>query len=132
MSFMTGVIDDDSLHGDADGFALDIHIPWYRSLPLSCVIDLRVEVDGTAVAKEDLSLAVNGNSYRWAELAGRHDEFWFVQDALRVSAPLDRPIGTGDDASVTVRLDTRIPYILTGPDSALNSSVQVTRTLTAL
>src|SRR3954471_11180371 len=122
------MLDDDALRAAAEGFELDLHLSWYRSLPLSSVEAVELTVNGEAVARDEIRFAVNGHEYALDELADRWDEIWFVLDpaTLRVARPLVRP---GDEADVTVRLVNRIPYILIGPDTALRFAQERTRTL---
>ena len=35
MTFATTMLDDDGLRASSDGFEVDVHLSWYRSLPLS-------------------------------------------------------------------------------------------------
>jgi hypothetical protein len=55
---------------------------------------------------------------------------WFVLDpaTIRVPRPLVQP---GETAEVTVRLGNRIPYILIGPDQALEYVTEKSKTLVA-
>ena len=47
------VIEEGTLLVDEDSLSFDIRIPWYRSLPLSCVEGLEVRVDSTSVPAAD-------------------------------------------------------------------------------
>jgi hypothetical protein len=118
MSLASTLFDVDALRAAEDGFELDIHLNWYRSLPLSSVKTLELTVDGEAVDRADIAFALNGNEYSLDELQQRWDELWYVLDpaTLRVSRPLVRK---GHEADVSLRLGSRIPYIVTGPDHAL-------------
>jgi len=101
----------------ADGDLLfDLSEPWYRSLPVSCITDLDVTVDGTRIATEDLSITIGGVTRTLAECADAWEEFWFVQDPALVRAS---GISAGDSARIGVHLAMRIPYIMIGPATAL-------------
>ena len=52
----------------ADGIAVSVQLPWYRSLWLSAVDDVAASVNGVAVPKDDLRFELNGTSYRIEEL----------------------------------------------------------------
>jgi hypothetical protein len=130
MSLAASMLDDDALRAADDGFELDVHLNWYRSLPLSSVKTLELTVNGERIPRDAISFAVNGSDYTLDELAERWDEIWFVLDAatLRVRG---LPIAAGDDAEVSLRLGNRIPYILIGPGTPLEYVSERSRTLVA-
>jgi hypothetical protein len=130
MSLAASMLDDDALRAADDGFELDVHLNWYRSLPLSSVKTLELTVNGERIPREAISFAVNGNAYTLDELAERWEEIWFVLDAatLRVHG---LPIAAGDAADVRIRLGNRIPYILIGPGQPLEYVTERARTLVA-
>jgi hypothetical protein len=131
MNFMNSVINEQSLSPSPDHLLLDIRIPWYRSLPLSCVARLDVAIDGISLPLDDAEIDVNGLRHRLDELPDRVDEVWFIQDNARVRVPYPGGVPAGAVKDVEVRLDMRIPYIIVGPDSALNQSVTNTMALVA-
>jgi uncharacterized protein DUF6379 len=130
MSLAASMLDDDALRAADDGFELDVHLNWYRSLPLSSVKTVELTVNGERVPREAISFAVNGHDYTLEELAQRWDEIWFVLDAatLRVHG---LPIAAGDAAEVSLRLGNRIPYILIGPGTPLEYVSERSRKLVA-
>ena len=130
VSLAASMLDDDALRAVDDGFELDVHLNWYRSLPLSSVETVELTVNGEVVPRDEIRFAVNGNEYSLDELSERWDEIWFVLDpaTLIVRRALVR---AGEEAGVTVRLANRIPYILIGPDRALRYATERTRTLVA-
>jgi Domain of unknown function (DUF6379) len=130
MSLAASMLDDDALRAADDGFDLDVHLNWYRSLPLSSVKTVELTLNGETIPRDDITFAVNGNEYSLDELMERWEEMWFVLDAatLRVGRPLVR---AGEAAEVSIRLGNRIPYILIGPDHALEYVSERSRTLVA-
>jgi hypothetical protein len=130
MSLAASMLDDDALRAADEGFELDVHLNWYRSLPLSSVKTVELTVNGERIPRDAISFAVNGGDYTLDELAERWDEIWFVLDAatLRVRG---LPIAAGDDAEVSLRLGNRIPYILIGPGTPLEYVSERSRTLVA-
>lgn len=132
MSYMSDrLLSEDSLSAASGRLVLDLRIPWYRSLPLSCVAQVEVAVDGRPLSTADAELAVNGRRYRLDQLGEKTDDVWFVQDAAQLLVPFPQGVAAGAVKHIAVRLDTRIPYIIVGPGTALNNSVTVSRTLTA-
>lgn len=130
MSLAASMVDDDALRADEDGFELDVHLNWYRSLPLSSLKTVELTVNGERIAREEISFVVNGREYALDDLAERWDDIWFVLDpaTLRVRRSLIR---TGETAEVSVRLGNRIPYILIGPNQALEYVTERSKTLVA-
>jgi hypothetical protein len=118
MSLAASMLDDDALRATDDGFELDIHLNWYRSLPLSSVSTVELTVNGEDVPRDEITFAVNGVDHALDELVERSEEMWFVLDpaTLSVRRPLVR---AGETAEVRIRLGNRIPYLLIGPDRAL-------------
>lgn len=130
MSLAASMLDDDALRADDDGLELDVHLNWYRSLPLSSVKTVELTVNGETIARDEIRFAVNGGEYALDELPEHWDEMWFVLDAatLRVGRPLVR---AGEPAEVHLKLGNRIPYILIGPDTPLEYVTERSKTLVA-
>jgi hypothetical protein len=130
MTLAATMLDDDALRATDDGFELDVHLNWYRSLPLSSVRTVDVTVNGEPVSREEITFLVNGGVHSLDELSEHRDEMWFVLDpaTLRVGRRLVR---RGDIAEVSVRLGSCIPYILTGPERALEYVSERSKTLVA-
>jgi uncharacterized protein DUF6379 len=130
MSLAASMLDDDALRAVDHGFELDVHLNWYRSLPLSSVKTVELTVNGEAIPREEIAFLVNGEAYSLDELSQHWEEMWFVLDpaTLRVQRPLVR---AGEPADVSVRLGNRIPYILIGPDQALEYISERSTTLVA-
>jgi hypothetical protein len=128
MTLATSMLDDDPLRATDDGFELEIHLNWYRTLPLSSVSTVELTVNGQHIPRDEITFSVNGSDYALDELGERWEEMWYVLDAatLRVRRPLVR---SGESAELSIRLGSRIPYILVGPDRALES---VTERVTSL
>ena len=105
------VIGDGSLRSDAAGFSFDLRIPWYRSLPLSCVEGLDVAVDGDVVGSHDVRIAFDGRTYALDELAPLYERWWQVTDAARVSVARQGGLEPGPH-ELDVSLSLRIPYII--------------------
>jgi Domain of unknown function (DUF6379) len=130
MSLAASMLDDDALRVDDEGFELDVHLNWYRSLPLSSVKTVELTVNGYPIPRDEITFSINGGHYVLDALAERYEEMWFVLDpaTLRVRRPLVRP---GDTADVRIRLGSRIPYILVGPDRPLEHVTERSKGLVA-
>jgi hypothetical protein len=44
MTLEANVLRDDAVRATPDGYEVDVHLAWYRSLPLSCVENVAVTV----------------------------------------------------------------------------------------
>ena len=130
MSLAASMLDDDALRVVDDGFELDVHLNWYRSLPLSSVKTVELTVNGEAIPRDEITFVVNGSEHVLDELTNHWEEMWFVLDAatLRVRRAL---VEAGAHADVSIRLGNRIPYILIAPDQALEYVTERTKTLVA-
>jgi hypothetical protein len=92
------------------GVQLDVRLPWYRSLPLSCIERLDISINGDQVPVEDITLTLNGTRYMLDELPPLHEVVWFTLDAADVRVRQDRTMEVGEhDVEVTVQ--TRMPYV---------------------
>lgn len=119
MTLEANVLRDDAVRATAGGYEVDVHLAWYRSLPLSCVEGVSLAVAGRTVPREDVRVRYGGRELRLDELAGLVDDWWFVQDPLTVVVPDPAPADPGTESEVVVELATRIPYIIIGPETAL-------------
>jgi hypothetical protein len=106
------VLEEGSLSDDDEGISFDIRIPWYRSLPLSCVEGLDVTVDGAPIAATDVRIAFNGATYALDELPPLHDDWWQMTDPARVTVPRADGALPTESHDVDVTLALRIPYIV--------------------
>lgn len=82
-----------------------LRLNWFRPLPLSCVEELLVTVDG--VASPGGVLTLDGTAYHVESLADRDDVWWSVFSEARLAVPQRGP---ADQVRVTIR--SRIPLIL--------------------
>jgi hypothetical protein len=121
------VLGDHAVRAADDGYEVDLHLAWYRSLPLSCLEDIDLTIAGDAVARDAISVDVDGRRLPLDELSGLEDQWWFVQDPLTVHVPADDAVAQGGRVDVDVVLATRIPYIIIGPDTALVQRTHVAK-----
>ena len=110
MTMTEGTVRPDALSVRDGRLALAVHLPWYRSLPVSCLEQLEVRLDGAQAAIR--SLAVGGFAGTVDE-AVDSDAWWDLRDALDVA--LDAPGRAGDVMTVEVGVAVRIPYMQQAP-----------------
>jgi len=118
------VISDNGLSATAQGYRIDIRLPWYRSLPVSTVEVGPVSIDGIVVDPNEIAFELGGKAYPLSEMASQVHEVWFVLDsaflnlkapALNLKAPalnLKAPAPVkGSAHEVCVTLNLYPPYI---------------------
>jgi len=110
-----GLIHEDSLRRHADGLALRLTLPWYRSLWLSSVTSLDLTVDGHAVAQDDLRFVLAGREYRLDELAQQSETLWFLQEHPLLVVRRDEKVALGETHEVTLVGQLRLPYMQIAP-----------------
>ena len=110
-----GLIDGSSLRVHPDGLAVALTIPWYRSLWLSSVSSLRLDVDGVEIPAEKLSFDLNGIRFGLDELPRQDQVLWFLQDHPYLIASLQQPIVLGQEHTVRIRGELRLPYMQIAP-----------------
>jgi hypothetical protein len=103
------VISDDGLKAHASGCAVAIRIPWYRSLPLSVIEVVEVEIDGAAIDLDRVTFSIEGETLALEELQHR-TEIWFVLDDAYLNIA-DAPVSRGSEHDVAVTLAIYPPYI---------------------
>lgn len=110
MTFTEGTLRPDALSAPGGRLHLTVHLPWYRSLPVSCLESLAVTVDGTAAPVGRVALP--GFAGAVAEAAAS-DSTWDLRDPLHVDLEVAaRPDEVHD---VEVALAVRIPYLQRAP-----------------
>ncbi|ARJ07164.1 flagellar biosynthesis protein [Cnuibacter physcomitrellae] len=106
------IIEQDTLKTDGRKTAVEVRLPWYRSLPAASVSEVEFSVDGVAAPADSLVWTMNGRDWRLSELEGVIDEWWFPTDSVVVTG--DIPVDDPDaEHEVRVALKLYIPYIVT-------------------
>jgi hypothetical protein len=110
MTMTEGTVRADAL-SEADGLLrLAVHLPWYRSLPVSCLESLEVSVDAAPVGVRSVRLPGFDGA---VSDAADSDAWWDLREPLLVS--LDAPARPGDVLRLEVGVAVRIPYIQQAP-----------------
>lgn len=106
-------------HGKKYGYCVNIRINYYRGLPISCVDQISLWVDGEAVDPATMSVQLNGKEYPYNFILSDNaptDEYWHHGDLLRVVIRNGRGIPQGIH-HVKLTLGTRRSYTPTMIDS---------------
>ncbi|SEQ42899.1 DUF6379 domain-containing protein [Arthrobacter sp. OV608] len=110
-----GLLDDSSLRTHPDGLALALTLPWYRSLWLSSVSSLRLSLDGQDVPADDLALELGGVRYALADLPAQSETLWYLQEHPLLIAKRDTPAALGEEHTVQLIGELRLPYMQIAP-----------------
>ena len=94
-----------------DELVLEVRLNWYRSVPLSCVERLELELDGAPLPAGRATLELDGVRCPVGDLAAQDDRWWPVVDAATVRVALDSRPPAGPH-SVDLLIGTRIPYLV--------------------
>ena len=106
---------EDALIATPEGFELRLGLPWIRSMPLSSIAGLAVEVDGVPMAPGELAVVLGPRRVRPDALRGEPG-WWFVQDRLVLAGR--RGLSRGAHA-ITVDFQLMVPYLQARPGSPL-------------
>lgn len=99
-------------NGKKVGYAVNLTINYYRGLPLCCVDEITLVVDGETVPAEDMVVQHNGREYPYLELLSDDfptDFYWIFGEKLRIVVKKDGGIEQGRH-DVKVTLGTRRSY----------------------
>ena len=107
----------DALSEVAGGHELRIGLPWIRSMPLSSVLGLAVEIDGEP-AGEALRIRLNHREVP-ADALPSERGWWFIQDRLVLVIPGVLPPASGSARKVSVDFKLMVPYLQGGGDGPL-------------
>jgi hypothetical protein len=98
-------------------------LPWFRNLPFSSILDISLELDGTAITSSEIAVYVEGKYWPIAELSQLTEQSWFLQD--RATIEFSAPTNFGQSVDCTVNLLMLIPNMFMGPDKPLEIPAQV-------
>jgi len=99
-------------HGKKVGYCVNLKINYYRGLPLCCIDEITLEVDGEKVDPENMLLQHNGREYAYLDIFRDDfptDFYWLFGEKLRVVVKKEGGIEQGRHR-VKVTLGTRRSY----------------------
>ena len=106
---------EDALTATPAGFELRVGLPWIRSMPLSSVAGLAVEVDGVRLPPGELAVVLGARSVP-ADSLQAESGWWFVQDRLVLAGKREL---RGGAHAVAVGFQLLVPYLQARPGSPL-------------
>ncbi|MGY1988266.1 DUF6379 domain-containing protein [Blastococcus sp. SYSU DS0669] len=120
MTMSEGTLRSDAVSAPDGRLHLAVRLPWYRSLPVSCLEEVEVTVDGAQVPLRSVS---TGGFTGPVSDAGGSGTWWDLRDALDVA--LDAPGVPGARHQIGLGVAVRIPYIQQAPGVPLVQRVTV-------
>lgn len=108
------------LNGRQIGFSLDIRLNYFRGLPLSCVKQLEVSVDGEEIPQYLILFELNGKQFSISQFPQLYAEFW----GLKTPASL-KVFNYGLNAGmhdVAVKMIYQNPSAAPGTDEQIDGS----------
>lgn len=126
MAFFIDLVETDSLKATDDGFEIKVRLLWYRSLPLSCVEQVSLAVDGKAIDPQDVFVDIGDALYRSDQLEELVHRVWFVQDAARLVVHRPGAVVRGQQVTIDAEVVLRAPYIMVGPGKFLTMPTKQT------
>ena len=95
--------------GQVIGYEFSIRYPSYRGCYLSCIEDLRFEVDGKQLDHTEVFFHLNGKQFTLDELPDLFREYWFVMDPARIQVLCPGGLEKGEH-TLRVYMKHRVPY----------------------
>ena len=114
MTMVDHVLREDSLHATDNAMLLEVGLPWFRSLPLSCVNGLIVTIGDQQFKTHELQIELNGKFIELQSLPESDLGEWFLQDRKLIKIPTS--INRGELQKVRVQFEMVIPNIFPTPD----------------
>lgn len=92
------------------GYEVQLRIPYYRGLPMSCVEVIDLTVDGEEVANEDMAITVKGDTFTFAELPTAINHRWEMIETITVFVKKPGGLAKGEH-KVHAFVSLRISYL---------------------
>ena len=99
--------------GGATELSIRVRLTSYRSLPLSCIREIQVAIDGSDVQTGRITFVLDGHAYRLGELGERTDLWWYILDHAELRVAVDAPLPAGTH-TVDGSLTTLVPFATGG------------------
>ena len=113
---MRAALREDALSATPEGFELRIGLPWIRSVPLSGVSVLRVELDERPLENSQVQIILGSRRVSPGMLVDEADIWWHLQDRLVITGPTNLTPGRHH---VSVEFSLLVPYLQSGPNAPL-------------
>lgn len=95
--------------GKAIGYTFEIRYPSYRGCFLSCIEELRFEVDEKEIDKNQISFGLNGKEFTLDELPELFREYWYIMNPATIRVMQLGGLEKGEH-KLRVYMRHRVPY----------------------
>ncbi|MBO0451560.1 C-glycoside deglycosidase beta subunit domain-containing protein [Candidatus Enterococcus murrayae] len=92
------------------GYEVQLRIPYYRGLPMSCVEVIDLTVDGEKVDNEEMLITVKGETFTFAELPTVINHRWEMVETITVFVKKPGGLAEGEH-KVRAFVSLRISYL---------------------
>jgi Domain of unknown function (DUF6379) len=123
------VLNSKSLEVIPNGLSLALTVPWYRSLWVSSVTSIAVNLDGKDMAQDKMSFRINGKRFSLDDVPNQWEELWFMQDRAYLDMDLGAAGVVGSEHTIVFHIEMRLPYMQIKPGFYLPNIVHQTVTL---
>lgn len=107
-----------SLKADGNAMLLEVGLPWFRSLPISCVNGLIVTIGENSFNTDDLQIEIDGRFVSMTTLPDSDFGEWYLQDRKKVRVPMKSK--SSELQKVRVQFDLVIANIFSGPNQPVH------------
>jgi hypothetical protein len=102
-----------ALNGREVGFHLGVCLNYYRGLPVSCIENLELKVDGREIPPHLICVVINEKKFALDQLSGLHAEFWGIRKRIELEV-YNGGLEPGEH-EVALTLHLRNPYMRFAP-----------------
>lgn len=92
------------------GYEVQLRVPYYRGIPMSCVEVIDLTVDGEKVNNDDMLITVKGETFKFSELPTVINHRWEMIETITVF--VDKPGGLASgEHKIHCFVSLRISYL---------------------
>lgn len=96
--------------GEVIGYIIKLVVTRYRSLPVSCIENLKLVVDQEPVADKDITVCINGKRFMVEQLKDLWAEYWNINTPAELQVLKKGGLAPGAH-HVKLSLKMRVPYV---------------------
>ena len=98
-----------SKSGEVIGFEVQLRIPYYRGLPMSCVQNIQLKIDDELITQEQMKILVQGETFNYSEISTAINHRWGMTDTITVFVEKSGGLSEGQHKVYTF-VSLRISY----------------------
>jgi hypothetical protein len=114
------------------GFRIQVGLPYYRAIPLSCVEDIELKVDGEAIDKNDIQFEIRDKLLNFTDLPSLFEDWWCPTDkaALIIKKPGGLKAGEHNvEAKTKIRWTILMPPTFAPDERPMYDTTESTKVL---